>query len=324
VLEALRPYLNRNTRADAIFSNAGINTRYLAVGGEYYRQERTTQERNEHYMEEALPLGAQAITTCLDSAGLTVGDVDDLIVVSCTGIDTPGLDLRLAGRLGMSSNLRRSCILGMGCYGAFPGILRASQSAVAAEGNTALVIAVEVCSLHFQPGDDSLENIVSSALFADGAAAALFTTAEGRGPRLIDQSTFCDYQTFEHMAFHLTNHGFRMSLSAYVPKILAANIEGFVEDLLHRNGLTTSQVRHWGVHPGSSKILDYVQERLILSDEQIAPSRKVLTHYGNMSSATVLFVLDEIQRAQQPRSGEYGVLMAFGPGLTMEGALIQW
>ncbi len=321
----LRPFLKNRSHAEAIFAHAGIASRYLAVDGKYYRQERTTQERNERYMEAAIATGEQAIGKCLAGAGMQANEIDDFIVVSCTGIDTPGLDLHLAGRLGMSPWLRRACLLGMGCYGAFPGLLRARETARSSPGRTALVLSVEICSLHFQPEDMSLENVVSSALFADGAAAALITSQEGApGAALVDALTYCDYQTFDDMAFHLTDHGFRMSLSAYVPRLLAANVEAFVDTLLVRNGLLRSDVRYWGIHPGSSKILDYIQERVGLEDEQLAPSRKVLYEYGNMSSATILFVLDEIQRQQKPRPGEYGVLMAFGPGLTMEGALVRW
>lgn len=325
ILSILRPFLSGNPRTETIFAHAGVGSRYLVVDGTYYRQERKTQERNERYMEAAITLGEQAIAKCLAGAGLEAKEIDDLIVVSCTGVDTPGLDLHLAGRLGMSPWLQRTCVLGMGCYGAFPGLLRAREAAQARSGRSALVLAVEICSLHFQPGDMSLENVVSSALFADGAAAALVTSrADAPGPRLVDSATYCDYQTFDHMAFHLTDHGFRMSLSAYVPKLLAANVETFVDTLLARNGLNRADVRHWGVHPGSSKILDYVQERVGLDDAQLAASRKVLFDYGNMSSATILFVLEEIQRQSQPKPGEYGVLMSFGPGLTMESGLVRW
>ncbi len=326
VLEIFRQFLSSNPHTDTIFAHAGIGSRYLAVDGAYYEQERTTQQRNERYMEEAIPLGALAIQRCLAKAGMQAQDIDDFIVVSCTGIDIPGLDLRLAGELGMPPWLHRTCVLGMGCYGAFPGLLRAGEAALARPGSTALMLAVELCSLHFQPGDTSVENVVSSALFADGAAAALISAREPAGnmPLLIDSATYCDYQTFDHMAFHLTDHGFRMSLSAYVPRLLAAKIEEFVDTFLARNGLSRSAVRHWGIHPGSQKILDYVQNRLSLAEEQLAPSRKVLYEYGNMSSATILFVLKEIQRQSQPVSGDYGVLMSFGPGLTMEAALVRW
>jgi predicted naringenin-chalcone synthase len=171
-----------------------------------------------------------------------------------------------------------------------------------------------------------LENLVVSALFGDGAAAALVGPAgpEARGPRLIDLATHCDYTTFEHMAFHLTDHGFQMRLSAYVPELLAADVETFVDGLLQRNGLRRHSVRFWGIHPGGSKILDSLQERLGLSDAHLAYSRAVLRDHGNMSSPTILFVLDEIQRCGEPRAEDYGVLLAFGPGLTMEGALLQW
>ncbi|NLG98985.1 MAG: type III polyketide synthase [Chloroflexi bacterium] len=328
ILEMLRQYMNSSEKTDAIFANAGVGSRYLVVDDSYYAAERTTQQRNERYMEEAVPLGALAAARCLEQAGVTAQEVSDLIVVSCTGIDTPGLDLHLAGRMGMSPGLHRTCVLGMGCYGAFPGLLRAREAALARPGALALVAAVEICSLHFQPGDMSIENVVSSALFSDGAAAALVGTrpegAQGGFPRLIDAATFCDYQTFDHMAFHLTDHGFRMSLSAYVPRLLAAKIEEFVDGLLRRNGIERAGVRHWGVHPGSSRILDYVEQRLALQPGALDASRKTLFEYGNMSSATILFVLEQLQRQNHPQPGDLGVLMSFGPGLTMEGALVEW
>jgi predicted naringenin-chalcone synthase len=280
-------------------------------------------------MARALPLGAETIARCLAGAGLRPADVDDFFVVSCTGLDIPGLDLRLAGQLGMRSDLRRTCVLGMGCYGAFPALHRAREAVAAHPGRLALVLALELCSLHLQD-DDSLENMVVSALFADGAAAVLIGTGDEaaglapRGPRLVDGATYCDYTTFDHMAFHVTDHGFQMRLSAYVPDVLAANVEGFIDPLLARNGLTRADIAFWGVHPGGSKILDYLQQRLGLDEAQMRFSRAVLRDYGNMSSPTILFVLDQIQRLGQPAPGDYGLLMAFGPGLTMEAAVIQW
>jgi predicted naringenin-chalcone synthase len=126
------------------------------------------------------------------------------------------------------------------------------------------------------------------------------------------------------MAFHLTDHGFRMKLSAYVPRLLASQVEVFVDEALARSGISRADVRHWAVHPGSSKILDHVQDRLGLAPDALNCSRDVLRRYGNMSSATVLFVLDEIQRSDNPASGDYGMMMSFGPGLTMEATLVQW
>jgi len=329
IFEYLLPLFERTRHARAIFHRAGVAYRHMVVDRDFYRQEQRTGARNDYYLAQALPLGEATLRRCLDAAGCAPDAVDDFFVVSCTGFDIPGLDLHLAGRLGMRPDLRRTCVLGMGCYGAFPALLRAREAAASRPGRTALVLALELCSLHMQV-DDTLENMIVSALFADGAAAALIGSAAGPGPervtrpRLLDAATHCDYSTFDHMAFHVTDHGFRMRLSAYVPDLLAAKVEDFVDGLLCRNNLRRSDVRFWGVHPGSSKILDYIQSRLGLAEAQLDFSRAVLRDYGNMSSATILFVLDEIQRRGQPVPGDYGVLLAFGPGLTMEGALVRW
>ena len=327
ILEYLQPLFQRVRHARAIFSRAGVDYRHMVVDRDFYSQEQRTGARNECYLAEALPLGEATLRRCFAAADCSPDIVDDFFVVSCTGYDIPGLDLHLAGRLGMRPDLRRTCGLGMGCYGAFPALLRAREAVAGQPGRTALVLALELCSLHLQQ-DDTIENMVASALFADGAAAALIGQAAGRaeveGPRLLDAATHCDYSTFEHMAFHVTDHGFRMSLSAYVPELLAANIEAFVDGLLGRNSLCRADVRFWGIHPGGRKILDYVRDRLGLAEAQLEFSRAVLRAYGNMSSPTILFVLDDIQRRGRPVPGDYGVLLAFGPGLTMESALVQW
>jgi alpha-pyrone synthase len=240
------------------------------------------------------------------------------------------LDLRLAGRLGMRADLRRTCVLGMGCYAAFPALQRAREAVAGRPERKALVLCLELCSLHLQ-FDDSLENMVVSALFADGAAAVVVggapsgsSNGHAAWPSLVDAATHCDYSTFDHMAFHVTDHGYQMRLTSYVPELLAADVNPFVDGLLARNGLDRQAVRFWGIHPGGPKILDSLQARLGLSPDDLAASRAVLRRYGNMSSPTVLFVLDELQRSGAPRPGDYGVLLAFGPGLTMEGALVRW
>ncbi len=321
----LEPHFGRNRLARAIFSHAGIDYRHAVVEAEFYAGNPTTQMRNDRYLEQALPLGERAIRNCLADAQIDAEDVDDLFIVSCTGLDIPGLDLRLAGTLGMRPDLRRTCVLGMGCYGAFPGLERAREAVLAHPDHTALVLTLELCSLHLQ-FEDTLENIVAAALFADGASAAMVGIDEaGRGrPRLVDAATYCDYKTFDHMACHITDHGFQMRLSAYVPDVLAANVGDSVERLLRPHGLTVPDIRFWGIHPGSNKILDYIQERLGLAPAQVDFSRAILRENGNMSSATMFFVLDEILRCGNPEPGDYGVLMAFGPGLTLETALVQW
>jgi predicted naringenin-chalcone synthase len=320
----------RERAVRAVFNRAGVGFRHMVASKGDFASVPTTRERNDCYMREALPLGEDVIRRGLAEAGLTAQDVDDFIVVSCTGFSIPGLDLQLAGRLGMRSDLRRTCVLGMGCYGAFPGLRRALESVQVKPGRTAAVLALELCSLHLQP-DQSVENVVSSALFSDGAALAILgderRVAGGNHdpvPTIVDTQTFCDYSTLEHMSFTVTDHGFRMYLSSYVPDLLAASVGRFVDRLLANNGLHRSEVAFWGIHPGSTKIIDYVQAQLGLSDGQVECSHSVLYNYGNMSSATILFVLDHIQRCSHPAPGEYGLLLAFGPGLTMEGMLLRW
>lgn len=320
----LEPHLGANRRARAIFGRAGVKRRFTAVEGEYHHIFRGTEERNLRYMQEAIPLGEKTLCAALQAAQVNEQAIDYLTVASCTGYDIPGLDLHLAGRLGLRPDLRRTCILGMGCYAAFPALQRARDAVVADPSKHALVLCLELCSLHFQPRDDT-ENVVVSAIFADGASAVVVGWDDtSRGPQLVDALTHCDYTTLEHMAFHMTDHGFQMELSAYVPELLGAAVENFVDELLERNGLRRKDIRFWGVHPGGTKILEHIERRLELEPNALRFSRAVLRNYGNMSSATALFVLDEIQRNGKPQPGDWGVFMAFGPGLTMESLLVRW
>jgi predicted naringenin-chalcone synthase len=329
---AIQQVNDRRARAiGTIFERAGVGFRHLIVDDDFFCENKTTQQRNDRYLPEAIALGERTIRQGLDSAGYTPDNIDDLIVVSCTGFSIPGLDLHLAGRLKMRPDLRRTCVLGMGCYGAFPALNRA-RDVVRADRDRdrlALVLSVELCSLHLQ-SDVCAESVVSSALFSDGAAMALIGTGLGEvpganiGPQIIGAATFCDYATLDHMAFTVTDHGFRMILSSYVPDILSSQIAAFVEQLLDDHDLTIAQVRCWAIHPGSTKIVDYVQRELGLTDGQVEASHQVLHEYGNMSSATILFVLERIMRCEQPEPGDYGVLLAFGPGLTIEGLVVRW
>lgn len=320
----LEPHLGKNRRARILFQRAGIQRRFTATPGEFHNVVRGTQERNRVFMQEALPLGALTVERALDACGLGARAIDQFSVISCTGYDLPFLDLQIAGQVGLRRDVRRTCILGMGCYAAFPGFNRARDVVMAHPQQHALMLAVELCSLHFQPEDDT-ENVIVSALFGDGAAAAVIGyDAENPGPMLVDSLTRCEYNTLDHMAFHLTDHGMKMVLSAYVPEILEAHIEEFVDDLLARNHLRRSDVTFWGLHPGGLKIMQHIERRLELEAGDLRFSRAVLKQYGNMSSATILFVLDEIIKQGRPQPGDHAVLLAFGPGLTMESCLLRW
>ena len=320
----VEPRLGPNRLARAAFMSAQIDYRHSVFGdSSFYNHRRTFAERNEAYMHYARPLGAQAISRCLEDARLVPSEVDDLIVVSCTGLDTPGLDLLLAADLGMRHDLRRTFIGAMGCYAAFPGLYRAASAARACPGTRALVLCIELGTLHFQD-DPGTDNLLAAALFGDGAAAVLVDGEAATGPHLLDQRTFSDYQTLDHMAWHVADEGFRLTLSSYVPNVLRSKAAYLIDELLAPHGLRRSDVRFWGIHPGGALILDYLERALELDPEALRFSRRVLREYGNLSSATVLFVLDEMRRSGEPRPGDLGVLMAFGPGLTFESCLLRW
>ncbi len=323
--EFLAPFMSENPRAERIFAGSAIAYRHAVIDpATFFERRLSTRERNDLYVRHANDLGEQALRRCLEKAGRDPHEIDYLVVISCTGFEIPGLDLTLAKRVGLRPDVRRTCILGMGCYAAFPGLNRAREAVLAFPDAKVLVLAIELCSLHFQT-DATDEIVVSNALFADGAAALLL---EGRSDRpsmrIVDTLTLTNYDTLEHMAFHVTDHGYRMVLSSYVPQILGLAVETFADQLLERNGLTREQVDFWAIHPGGKKILDHLQERLGLEDADMRFSREVMRDYGNMSSPTVLFVLDAINRSGAPKAGDHGVMMAFGPGLTMESCLVRW
>lgn len=321
----LAPYIN-SQRARAIFSAAEIETRYSVLAdSSFLADEPGTKARNDLYMQAARPLATAAICQALAQANLTPTDIDHFIVISCTGFDNPGLDVSLAGDLGMRSDLRRSALIGMGCHAGLTGLDRAMLELAARPKSHVLLLAVEFGTLHFQHGA-SLENMVAAALFGDGLAAAVIGLAPNQTgqPRLLETMTYSDYTAQALMGFHLSDQGYQIHLATRVPKVLREMVPNLVGDFLSRSNLTLADIGFWGIHPGGAKIVDYVGEALALSPAELRYSRQVLRHYGNMSSATIFFVLAEMLRQGQPQPGDYALLLAFGPGLTIELCLVGW
>lgn len=319
----------KDDKFKSIFLNSGISKRYSVLDNParyFYSEKKSTKQRNDIYFKESLELCAEAIEKCLDTSGLKPSDIDELIVVSCTGVNIPGLDILLAKKFNMNSELQRTNILFMGCYAAFPAMRKAWQYTSMNPDKKSLIICVELCTLHFQY-NSSIESVVSTSLFGDGCSIALVENTQNDlqiYPQIIDAYTHTAYDTTEHMAFNLTDEGFEMNLSAYVPSILKSNISNFVTEILNKNNLKKEDINYWLIHPGGLKILQYLQEELALSDEDLHYSKKVLNDYGNMSSATIFFVLNELIKENKVKKGEKAIMMAFGPGLTMESSLIEW
>ncbi|HET8614227.1 MAG TPA: type III polyketide synthase [Actinomycetales bacterium] len=303
-----------------------------------------TGARMARFVAEAMPLGQEAVGAALASAGLHPEDVGLFGVVSCTGYATPGLDILLARDLGMHPDVQRLVVGHMGCYAALPGLGTVSDFVVA-RSRPAVLLCLELTSLHVQPPSETsrsgspteqdLQQMVAHALFSDAAAAVVVeprrsetgTTPSGpwasSGLRVVDVVARTDVSTSELMTWDVTDLGFRMGLSPKVPEVLAKHVLGVVTALLGRNGLSVDDVAGWAVHPGGRRILEVVQERLGLDDQATTASYDVLRDYGNCSSATVLLVLEQLQRTQDLTSADPVVALAFGPGLTLYATLLR-
>jgi predicted naringenin-chalcone synthase len=316
--------------AERIWRAAGITTRHGVVDPRVEDVSRWgTGARMRRYITEAVPLGKEAVTAALDEAGLAPADVGLLAVVSCTGYATPGLDITLARDLGMADTVQRLVVGHMGCYAAIPG-LGAAADFVVARDRPAVLLCVELTSLHVQPvgtngvESDDVQQMVAHALFSDAAAAVVLQpgtrSPAGGGFKVIDVVALTDPTTGDHMTWDVTDLGFRMGLSPRVPDVLAVHVGGMIRDrLLAPNSLAVEDVGGWAIHPGGRRILEVVAEQLGLSAERMRPSYDVLDEFGNCSSATVLLVLDRLAA----RPGVPAVAMAFGPGLTLYAALLE-
>lgn len=328
IYELLKNRFRENPATEKMFAHPGIGFRHSVLSNEVFqvsgKGDWPTSKRNALYAEEAPKLAAKAIENCLNKAGVLPKDIRSIIVVTCTGCITPGLDIILAARFGMPATLKRLHIGGMGCYASFPA-MKAARDATGNSSDLVLLVSVELCTLHLQPNSE-MNNLVSASLFADGAAAVLIGEKTGNetAPVILETFNQTDYETQEDMTWNVGDHGFVMTLSPKVPPFIGARIGEFVKTLIARNHLNVGDIHHWVVHPGGPRILDEVQNNLSLSDSQMSYSRNILKEYGNMSSATVFFILEKIQEEAKPQKGEYGIMLGFGPGLTMEGSLIRW
>ncbi len=310
-----------------LFEAAQVQRRQSAVDLlTYYADSPTTGARMNTYQLASYQLGRQALENAMQQleGRRSYRDISDLIVVSCTGYSAPGLDIQLARDLGMPADIRRLIIGHMGCFGALVG-LRQSLAAIRSQPEAnAVMLSVELSSLHFSPGLDP-ELLTSFALFGDAAAATLLSYDDAAtGPELVDTYCAADFSSSQQMSWTISDQGFVMTLSPRVPVTLRRNIRGVIDHLLAAHNLSVSDVRHWMIHPGGPSILDTIGDQLRLTSEQMTHSWQVLRDHGNCSSPTVLLILENLLRGGQTKPGEWGVMMAFGPGLTLETALLRF
>jgi predicted naringenin-chalcone synthase len=284
----------------------------------------TTAARMRRYAQAAGGLAVEAARGALAAAGVDATGVTDLVTCSCTGFANPGVDLEIVAALGLVPTVTRTHVGFMGCHGAFNALRVADALAATRPGGLALVASVELCSLHFQYGDRS-DLIVANSIFADGAAALVGAGPShpraGAGAWMLErQWSMVLADSADDMGWIIGDHGFEMNLSATVPLTIAREIDGLVRRALDDAGLTIADVGAWAVHPGGPRVLAGVEEALGLPERALAASADVLAAHGNMSSATILFILDRLVRED---AASPCLAMAFGPGLTVELALLS-
>ncbi|HEX9764775.1 MAG TPA: type III polyketide synthase [Candidatus Acidoferrales bacterium] len=314
-----------------IFLHSDIDRRYLHVNPATVTTpvDEDLDVLHRRYREGAILIARQAAEQALERAGLTTDDIDCILVASCTGYLCPDLATVLVKEMALPARVQRGALLGHGCAGALPLLQRAYDHARAHPERRVLAVAVEICSAAYFI-DETLETIVGNAICSDGAAACIVTCAPSgpkatqvKGPRVVDFASVLDTNCQSSVGFEQRQGRLRIVLAPTIRDLAPPIIEKVLDELLPRNGLSRGDVRHWVLHPGGRRVIDRVQAALGMSDADVAVSRGVLRNYGNMSSPTVLFVLNEVmQNGTQP--GDRGVLLALGPGFAAEAALLEW
>jgi len=308
----------------SVFDNAEIGTRHLAAPLHWFGEEHTWNEANDLWIEVACELGEEAARRCLARAELTPADVDHILFVSTTGLAAPSLDARIMTLLGMPRHTRRTPIWGLGCAGGVAGLARATEYVRAFPGHRALLVCVELCSITFQHGDRSKRNLVAVSLFGDGAAAVLVggDDVADRGPRIVDTRSTLFPDSLDLMGWDIVETGMRVIFGAGIPRVVTDHFSQLAGEFLDDHDLSLAAIDHHVYHPGGAKVLRAYEQAGRLPTHALDASREVLREYGNMSSATVLFVLKQI--IDQGIAPDATALMTvFGPGFSSEMALLK-
>lgn len=307
-----------------LFENAGVDRRYSIMDAEEVFTKTSFQEKNDIYAREVVKLAEQSLVKALDKASLIPTDIDYIITVSCTGIMIPSVDAYLINSLKMKQDIVRLPVTEMGCAAGVSGIIYAKNFLKANPNKRAAVIAVESPTATFQLNDFSMVNVVSAAIFGDGASSVILSSyANENGPKIIDEAMYHFYDAETMMGFKLVNTGLQMILDKAVPETISAHFPKIVYPFLERNGMTIEDVDHLIFHPGGKKIVQTVEDLFGSLGKNIDDTKDVLKRYGNMSSATVLYVLEQFMDKQLPK-GDVGLMLSFGPGFSAQRILLEW
>ena len=307
-----------------IFEGAGVDKRYSIMDAEEVFLNTSFEEKNNIYIKEVTKLAEQSLLKSLKKARLQPTDIDYIITVSCTGIMIPSMDAYLINSLQMRQDVVRLPVTEMGCVAGISGIIYAKNFLKSNPNKRAAVISVEASTATFQMEDYSMANIVSAAIFGDGAASAVLSSyKEDKGPRIKDESMYHFYNSIDIMGFKLVNTGLQMILDKKVPEIISINFPKIIHPFLERNNLKIEDINHLIFHPGGKKIVHTVEGIFRTYGKNIDDTKEVLRLYGNMSSATVLYVLERFMDGDR-QEGENGLMLSFGPGFSAQRILLKW
>jgi alkylresorcinol/alkylpyrone synthase len=330
VVEALKTYWGKSPDGAAVLerlhSRTGVQDRYFSRPLEEYEALDTWGKTNNVWIEVAEQLGEKAIDCLLKQTGLARDRIAAIYFVSVTGVCSPSIDARLVNKMRLSPNIKRNPIFGLGCVAGAAGLARAADYVRAYPDQVAVLLSVELCSLTWQRGDISAANLISAGLFGDGAAAALVVgdNVPLSGPRIVANHQVFYPDTEYVMGWDISEKGFRIVLSPDVPKVVRENLGRDVDGFLASQGLTRSDIGTWIMHTGGPKVLEASAEALGVEKEALAISWEALRRVGNLSSASVLVVLDEVMKHNRPKPGTRSILAAMGPGFCAEMLLLEW
>jgi alkylresorcinol/alkylpyrone synthase len=335
LLERLQDYWGDQLKNPLLLArlhrNVTVDGRYLAIPAEQYVDIKTWGQANDIWIRVAQELGEQALCVALQNAGVQPNDLGCLLFTTVTGVASPSIDALLINRMGLPANIRRTAIFGLGCVAGAAGIARASDYVRAYPKQAAALVSVELCSLTLQREDLSVANLISSGLFADGAAAVIVTGPEFEssgpeisGPKILATRSVFYPSTEEMMGWNISEKGFRIILSTEVPTLIRENLGRDVDAFLADNGRKRSDLKSFVLHTGGPKVLDASADALGLHNGQLDASWDCLRKVGNLSSASVLCVLEDVMKNRRPEPGTLGLLAAMGPGFCSELLLLEW
>lgn len=323
----LRKHHNPN-RVTQFHQSVQVNGRYFALPLEEYEKLDGFSAANQAFIKAGTQLAEEATIAALDQAGLKATDIDAIFFTTVTGLSVPTIDAKLINRLGFRPNVKRMPMFGLGCLAGTAGVARMYDYLQAYPSQTALLIAVELCSLTIQTEDLSIPNLIATGLFGDGAAAVVgegnARPRRGHWPKVIGSESVFYPDTERTMGWDIGSHGFKIVLDAKVPQLTEANLGRNVHDFLGKLDLQSSEINHWICHPGGPKVLEAVQKTLHLQPEQLELTWKSLQQIGNLSSVSVLMILEEYLRTFPPEGVDHAVMLSMGPGFCSELVGLTW